>query len=97
MENLKRLLHEGSATRQTAGVGFHLGLVFLFVVLWYVCLCIFACAWTLCGQSHLFENHELIQEVNTLASEEFPDSLLSLEALRVRGGVHLGRLVPQEL
>lgn len=51
--------------------------------------------------THLFENHELIQEVNTLAGEEFPDGLLCLEAPRVRGGAHLGwvtvRLVPQEL
>lgn len=50
-----------------------------------------------CADSHLFENHELIQEVNTLACEEFPDGLFSLEVLRVRGGAHLGRLVPQEL
>lgn len=66
-----------------------------------VCLCVFACV-CVCVHSealysHLFENHELIQEVNTLAREEFPDGLLSLEALRVRGGAHLGRLVPQEL
>lgn len=51
----------------------------------------------LCTDNHLFENHELIQEVNTLAGEELPDGLLSLEALRVSGGGHLGRLVLQEL
>lgn len=51
----------------------------------------------LCTDNHLFENHELIQEVNTLAGEEFPDGFLSLEALRVSGGAHLGRLVSQEL
>lgn len=51
----------------------------------------------LCTDNHLFENHELIQEVNALAGEEFPDGLLSLEALRVTGGAHLGGLVPQEL
>lgn len=49
------------------------------------------------GKSHLFENHELIHEVNTLAGEELPDGLLSLEALRVRGSADLGRLVLQEL
>lgn len=47
--------------------------------------------------SHLLENHELIQEVNTLAGEEFPNGLLSLEALRVRVGAHLGGLVLQEI
>lgn len=68
-------------------------LVYLFVV-----LCVYLhVRMRLCRDSHLFENHELIQEVNTLAGEEFPDGLLSLEALRVRGGAHLGRLVPQEL
>lgn len=47
--------------------------------------------------THLFEHHELIQEVDTLTGEEFPDGFLSLKALRVRAGVYLGRLVPQEL
>lgn len=49
------------------------------------------------GDGYLFEHHELIQEVNTLAGEEFPDGLLSLVKLRVRGGAHLGGLVAQEL
>lgn len=76
---------------KAAGVRFHLGLVYLFLVL-RVCICMCVCIlW------HLFENHELVQEVDALAGEEFPDGLLSLEALRVRGGAHLGRLVPQEL
>lgn len=39
----------------------------------------------------------MIHEVNTLAGEELPDGLLSLEALRVRGSTDLGRLVLQEL
>lgn len=51
----------------------------------------------LCGENHLFENHELIQEVNTLAGEQLPDGLLSFKAQRVRGGAPLGRLVLQEL
>lgn len=49
------------------------------------------------ADNHLFKNHELIQEVNTLAGKEFPDGLLSFEALRVIGGAQLGRLVLQEL
>lgn len=45
--------------------------------------------------NHLFENHELIQEVNALAGEEFPDGLVSLSTLRVRGHAHL--LILEEL
>lgn len=66
-----------------------------------LCVCVYLHARVHFGgfvaDSHLFEDHELIQEVNTLAGEELPDGLLSLEALRVRGGAHLGGLVPQEL
>lgn len=70
----------------------------------FVWVCYFICGTVcffvymrLCTDNHLFENHKLIQEVNTLAGEELPDGLLSLEALRVSGGAHLGRLVLQEL
>ncbi len=103
MENLKRLLHEphrqefsdrAKDTKQQV-----LGFVWVWSIYLWSCarICMCVCIMRLCADSHLFENHELIQEVNTLAGEEFPDGLLSLEALRVRGGVHLGRLVPQEL
>lgn len=67
-----------------------LGLLYLSSV--FVCICI-----CMCILSHLFENHDLIQEVNTLASEEFPNGLLSLESLRVRVGAHLGGLIPEEV
>lgn len=53
--------------------------------------------WAVEGQSHLFENHELIQEVNTLAGEKFPDGLLFFTALKVRGHAHRAGLVLQEL
>lgn len=46
---------------------------------------------------YLFQNHQLIQEVKTFASEEFPDGLLPLEALRVCAGARWGGLVLQEL
>lgn len=62
----------------------------------YTVVFVFVCRY-LCSDKYLFENHELIQEVNTLACKEFPDGLLPLEALRVSGGAHLGRLVLQEL
>lgn len=70
-----------------------MGLVDLFVVL---CVCVEHCD-ALNGQGHLFENHELIQEVNALAGEEFPDGLLSLSTLRVRGNAHLRGLILEEL
>lgn len=55
-----------------------------------VCVCMRAL-------NHLFENHELIQEVNTFASEKFPNGPLSLETLRIRVGAHLGALVLEEV
>lgn len=61
-----------------------------------VCLCIFA-LWGCPADNYLFENHELVQEVNTLAGEEFPDGLQSLETLGVSGGTDLGGLVSQEV
>lgn len=57
--------------------------------MYYVCVCV--CL------SHLFENHKLIQEVDTLTGEELPDGFMALKALRRRGGTHLEGLVPQEL
>lgn len=104
MENLKRLLHEEFSDKTSSTKQQVLGFVWVWSIYLWSCG-VFVCAYlhvrvhykALCGQSHLFENHELIQEVNTLAGEEFPDGLLSLEALRVRGGAHLGRLVLQEL
>lgn len=73
-------------------------LTFLWVWVYYfivgvACICIMR----LGADNHLFKNHELIQEVNTLAGKEFPDGLLSFEALGVIGGAQLGRLVLQEL
>ena len=67
-----------------------------------MCVCICVCVYLrvhleVCRDSHLFQNQELIQEVNTLAGEEFQDGLLSFEALRVRGRAHLGGMVLQEL
>lgn len=58
-------------------------------------LCMCVCVESL--HCHLFENHDLIEEVNTLAGEELPDGLLPLEARRLRGGGHLERPTPQEL
>lgn len=49
------------------------------------------------GDNHLFEDHELIQEVDALAGEELPDGLLSPQSARVRGGAELDRLVLQEV
>lgn len=103
MENPKRLLHEphrwefSDKTKNTKQQV--LGFIWVWSTYLWSCVCICMCVYIrkLCTDSHLFENQELIQEVNTLAGEEFPDGLLSLEALRVRGGAHLGRLVPQEL
>lgn len=69
-----------------------MGLVYL-----WSCVCVYLHVRVHYEALYLFENHDLIQEVNTLAGEEFPDGLLSFEALRVRGGTHLGRLVLQEL
>lgn len=74
------------------GVNFSLGLVY-YLIVGVVCICIVR----LGADNHLFKNHELIQEVNTLAGKEFPDGLLSFEALRVSGGAQLGGLVLQEL
>lgn len=72
-----------------------------FIWVWSSCLwsCVFV--WSIVrllnGQSHLFENNEPIQEVNALAGEEFPDGLLSLSTLRVRGNTHLRELILEEL
>lgn len=59
-----------------------------------MCLCVFLLKEV---ASHLFQNHQLIQEVKTFAGEEFPDGLLPLEALRVVAGARLGSLPLQEL
>lgn len=55
------------------------------------------CITRLRADNHLFEDHELIQEVDALAGEEFPDSLLPLHSARVCGGAELDRLVLQEI
>lgn len=55
------------------------------------------CIMRLPGDNHLFEDHELIQEVDALAGEELPDGLLSPEGARVSGGAELDRLVLQEV
>lgn len=55
------------------------------------------CILKLPGDDHLFEDHELIQEVDALAGEELPDGLLSPECARVGGGAELERLVLQEV
>lgn len=55
------------------------------------------CIMRLPGDNYLFEDHELIQEVDALAGEEFPDGLLPLDAARVSVGADLDRLVPQEV
>lgn len=49
------------------------------------------------GDNHLFEDHELIQEVDALAGEELPDGLLSPHGARVCGSAQLDRLVLQEV
>lgn len=50
------------------------------------------------ADNHLFEDHELIQEVDALAGEELPDGLLSPQRAGVRGGgAELDRLVLQEV
>lgn len=66
-----------------------------FIWAWSICLCSVCIVGAVNGHSHLFENHELIQEVNALAGEEFPDGLLSLSTLRITGHAHL--LILEEL
>lgn len=101
---MKRLGHEprqqefGDRTKHTKQQ------VLDFIWVWPInceCVCVFVlvrvCILRLCMYSHLFENHELIQEINTLAGKQLPDGLLLLEAMRVRGGAELGGLVLQEL
>lgn len=55
------------------------------------------CIMRLSGDNHLFEDHELIQEVDALAGEELPDGLLPPHGARVCGGTELDRLVLQEV
>lgn len=69
-----------------------LGFIWVWSIYLWCCVCLCVCI-----VRHLFENHELIQEVNALAGEEFPDGLLSLEAPRVGVSAHLGGLVAQEI
>lgn len=82
-----------------AGVGFRLGwcvcgAACMRALRFVVCMCVLGGrAWA----AHLFKDHELVQEVNTFAGEEFPDGLLSLEALWITGGAQLRRLVSQKL